>query len=83
MDQIAEFLLQIVTYFSGNRIALAVLALVVIIAAVKKPKLLFQVAALLVLMVGVLYVLIYLEKSTFSGVSSKERALKVERSQTQ
>lgn len=83
MDQIAGFLLQIVTYFSGNWIALAVLALVVIIAAVKKPKLLFQVAALLVLMVGVLYVLIYLEKSTFSGVSSKERALEVERSQNQ
>ena len=83
MENIAQFLLQIVSFFSNNLIALAILVIVVIISAVKKPKELFKVAALLVLMVGVLYVLIYLEKSTFSGVSSKERSLEVERSQQQ
>lgn len=81
MENIAQYLFQIVSYFSNNLIALAILAVVVIIAAVKKPKELFKVVALLVLMVGVLYVLIYLEKSTFSGVSSKERSLDVERTQ--
>ena len=83
METIAQYLFQIVSFFSNNLIALAILVVVVIIAAVKKPKELFKVTALLVLMVGVLYVLIYLEKSTFSGVSSKERALDVERSQQQ
>ncbi len=81
MENIAQYLFQIVSYFSNNLIALAILVVVVIIAAVKKPKELFKVAALLVLMLGVLYVLIYLEKSTFSGVSSKERSLDVERTQ--
>ncbi len=81
MENIAQYLFQIVDYFSNNMISLAVLVVVVIIAAIKKPKVLFQIVALLILMIGVLYVLIYLEKSTFSGVSSKERALEVERSQ--
>jgi apolipoprotein N-acyltransferase len=81
MENIAQYLFQIVAYFSNNLIALAILVIVVIIAAVKKPKELFKVVALLVLMLGVLYVLIYLEKSTFSGVSSKERSLDVERTQ--
>ena len=81
MENIAQYLLQIVSYFSNNMIALAILVIVVIIAAVKKPKELIKVAALLVFMLGVLYVLIYLEKSTFSGVSSKERSLDVERTQ--
>lgn len=83
MERIAQYLFQIVDYFVGNPIALAILAVVVTLAAVKKPKELFKVVALLVLMVGVLYVMIYLEKSTFSGVSSKSRALEVERSQQQ
>ena len=83
METIAQYLLQVISYLSNNWIALAVLILVIIITAVKKPKLLFQVTALVVLMVGVLYILIYLEKSTFSGVSSKERAMDVERSQQQ
>jgi len=81
MESIAQYLFQVVSFFSHNLIALGVLVIVVIIAAVKKPKMLFQIIVLLVLMIGVLYVLIYLEKSTFSGVSSKERALEVERSQ--
>jgi apolipoprotein N-acyltransferase len=81
MENIAQYLFQIVAYFSNNLIALAILVIFVIIAAVKKPKELFKVVALLVLMLGVLYVLIYLEKSTFSGVSSKERSLEVERTQ--
>ena len=81
MENIAQYLFQIVSYLSNNLIALAILVVVVIIAAVKKPKELFKVAALLVFMLGVLYVLIYLEKSTFSGVSSKERSLDVERTQ--
>ena len=81
MENIAQYLFQIVSYLSNNLIALAILVVVVIIAAVKKPKELFKVAALLVFMLGVLYVLIYLEKSTFSGVSSKQRSLDVERTQ--
>ena len=83
MESIAHYLLTVVDYFAGNPIALAILAVVVIVAAIKKPQELFRVAALLALMVGVLYVMIYLEKSTFSGVSSKSRALEVERSQQQ
>jgi len=81
MERIAQYLIQVVSYFTNNWIALAVLVVVIIIAAIKKPKELFKVFALMVLMVGVLYVMMYLEKSTFSGVSSKERSLDVERSQ--
>jgi hypothetical protein len=81
MERIAHYLFQLVDYFTSNTIALVILVVVIVIAAVKKPKELFKVAALLVLLTGVLYVMIYLEKSTFSGVSSKERALEVERSQ--
>jgi len=76
-----SFLMQIVYFFMGNWIASAILGAVIVIAAIKKPKELFKVVALLVLMVGVLYVMMFLEKSTFSGVSSKERAMEVERSQ--
>ena len=83
MESIAQYLLKVVDFFAGNPIALAILAVVVIVAAIKKPKELFKVVALIVLMVGVLYVMMYLEKSTFSGVSSKSRALEVERSQQQ
>ena len=81
MERIAQYLFTVVDFFSGNPIALAILAVVVAVAAIKKPNELFKVVALLVLMVGVLYVMMYLEKSTFSGVSSKGRALEVERSQ--
>jgi len=72
MERIAQYLIQVVSYFTNNWIALAVLVVVIIIAAIKKPKELFKVFALMVLMVGVLYVMMYLEKSTFSGVSSRE-----------
>lgn len=81
MEAIAQYLFDIVSFFTNNLIALGILAVIVIIAAVKKPKELFKIVALLGLMVGVLYVMIYLEKSTFSGVSSKEQSLEVERSQ--
>ncbi len=81
MERIANYLFELVGFFTGNPVALAILAVVVTVAAIKKPKELFKVAALVVLMVGVLYVMMYLEKSTFSGVSSKNRALEVERSQ--
>jgi len=81
MERIAQYLIQVVSYFTNNWIALAVLVVVIIIAAIKKPKELFKVFALMVLMVGVLYIMMYLEKTTFSGVSSKERSIDVERSQ--
>ncbi len=81
MERIAHYLLQVVDYFTSNTIALVILVVIIVIAALKKPKELFKVTALLVLLTGVLYVMIYLEKSTFSGVSSKERSLEVERSQ--
>jgi hypothetical protein len=79
MEAIQNFLLQILTFFTTNWIAAAGLALVVIIAAIKKPTELFKVILLLVVLLGVLYIMIYLEKSTFSGVSSKERAVDIER----
>ena len=79
MEAIQNFLLQILTFFTTNWIAAAVLAIVVIIAAIKKPAELFKVILLLIVLLGVLYIMIYLEKSTFSGVSSKERAVDIER----
>lgn len=79
MEAIQNFLLQILTFFTTNWIAAAVLALVVIIAAIKKPAELFKVILLLVVLLGVLYIMIYLEKSTFSGVSSKQRGVDIER----
>ena len=79
MEAIQNFLLQILTFFTTNWIAAAVLALVVIIAAIKKPAELFKVSLLLIALLGVFYIMIYLEKSTFSGVSSKERAVDIER----
>jgi energy-coupling factor transporter transmembrane protein EcfT len=79
MEAIQNFLLQIFTFFTTNWIAAAVLAIVVIIAAIKKPSELFKVILLLIVLLGVFYIMTYLEKSTFSGVSSKERAVDIER----
>ena len=79
MEAIQNFLLQILTFFTSNWIAAAVLAIVVIIAAIKKPAELFKVILLLVVLIGVLYIMIFLEKSTFSGVSSKQRGADIER----
>lgn len=79
MEAIQNFLLQILTFFTSNWIAAAVLALVVFIAAIKKPAELFKVILLLMVLLGVLYIMIFLEKSTFSGVSSKKRGVDIER----
>ncbi len=79
MQSIEQFLLDIVYFFIGNWIASAILAVVIIAMAIKKPELLFKVAGGIVLSVAVLYMMIFLEKSMFSGVSSKERSFEVER----
>lgn len=74
MQAIEQYLIKIFTFFTTNYIAAGVLALVIIVAAVKKPRELFKVTAFIVLIVGVLYIMIYLEQSMFSGVSSGEKA---------
>lgn len=74
MQAIEQYLIKIFTYFTTNWIAAAILAVIIIIAAVKKPKELFKVTAFIVLVIGVFYVLMYLEQSMFSGVSSSEKA---------
>ena len=74
MQAIEQLLLKIFTFFTTNYIAAGILVLIIVIAAVKKPKELFKVSALIVLFVGVLYIMIYLEKSMFSGVSSGQKA---------
>lgn len=74
MQAIEQYLIKIFTYFTTNWISAAVLAVIIIIAAVKKPKELFKVTAFIVLVIGVFYVLMYLEQSMFSGVSSSEKA---------
>jgi hypothetical protein len=79
MEAIEQFLLQIPYFFINNWIASAILAVVVIIAAIKNPGLLFKVICSIVAVVAVLYIMIFLEKSMFSGASSKERAYEVER----
>ncbi len=82
MQIIEAYLLQIVSFFTGNWIAALILAAVIVLLYLKKPKLLFQLVGLIVLAVALLYIMLFLEKSMFSGVSSKERAYDVER-QTQ
>lgn len=72
MQTIELFLARVVTFFMTNWIAAAILCLVIIFAAIKKPKELFKVTAMVALLVGVLYVMIYLEQSMFSGVSSSQ-----------
>ncbi len=79
MQAIENYLLQIVSFFMGNWVAALILAAVIVLLYLKKPKLLFQLVGLIVLGVALLYILIFLEKSMFSGVSSKERAYDVER----
>lgn len=74
MQAVEQFLTRIFTFFTTNYIAAGILLLIVIIAAVKKPRELFKVTALIVLLVGVLYIMIYLEQSMFSGVSSGQKA---------
>ena len=74
MQAIEQFLFNIFTFFTTNYIAAGILVLVIIIAAVKKPRELFKVSALIVLFVSVLYIMIYLEKSMFSGGSSGQKA---------
>ena len=74
MQAIEQYLIKIFTFFTTNYIAAGVLALVIIVAAVKKPRELFKVTAFIVLIVGVLYIMIYLEQSMFSGVSSGQKA---------
>ncbi|BDD87381.1 hypothetical protein [Desulfofustis limnaeus] len=79
MQAIEQYLVQILDLFTTNWVAAALLAAVIVFLYLKKPKLLFQLVGLIVLAVAVLYIMIYLEKSMFSGVSSKERAYEVER----
>jgi len=74
MQAVEQYLIKIFTFFTTNYIAAGVLALIIIMAAIKKPKELFKVTALITLFVGVLYIMIYLEQSMFSGVSSGEKA---------
>ena len=74
MQIVEQYLIKIFTFFTTNYIAAGVLALIIILAAIKKPKELFKVTALITLFVGVLYIMIYLEQSMFSGVSSGEKA---------
>ena len=62
MQAVEQYLLKIFTYFTTNWIAAAILALVIVIAAIKKPKELFKVVAFMVLVIGVLYIMIFLEK---------------------
>lgn len=78
MEAIERFLLQIVYFFMNNWIAAAILAVVLILAVIKKPKELFKMTAFLVLVLGVFYIMGYLEKSMFSGVSSKQDITDVE-----
>lgn len=79
MQAIEQFLIQIVSVFMTNWWAAAILGVVILLAAIKKPVELFKMSALVALLVGVLYFMIYLEQSTFSGVSSKQRSLDIER----
>lgn len=74
MQAIEQLLFNIFTFFTTNYIAAGILVLVIVLAAVKKPRELFKVSALIVLLVSVLYIMIYLEKSMFSGVSSGQKA---------
>jgi hypothetical protein len=74
MQAIEQLLFKIFTFFTTNYIAAGILVLVIVLAAVKKPRELFKVSALIVLLVSVLYIMIYLEKSMFSGVSSGQKA---------
>ena len=74
MQAIEQYLIKIFTFFTTNYIAAGVLVLVIIVAAIKKPRELFKVTAFIVLIVGVLYIMIYLEQSMFSGVSSGQKA---------
>jgi len=74
MQAIEQFLIRIFTYFTTNWIAAAILTVIVIIFAVKKPKELFKVTAFIVLIIGVFYIMMYLEQSMFSGVSSGQKA---------
>jgi hypothetical protein len=74
MQALEQLLFKIFTFFTTNYVAAGILVLIIVIAALKKPKELFKVSALIVLLVGVLYIMIYLEKSMFSGVSSGQKA---------
>lgn len=78
MQMVEQYFIRIVTFFTTNYIAAGILALVVIIALIKKPKEFFKAVALIVFAVGVFYVMVYLEKSMFSGVSSGKKAYDVE-----
>lgn len=79
MQEIEQLLMEIVSLFKTNWWAVVILGLVVVLAAIKKPKELFKVSALIAFLVGVLYFMMYLEQSTISGVSSKQRSMDIER----
>lgn len=74
MQVIEQYLIRIFTFFTTNWIAGAILAVVIIIWAIKKPKELFKLTAFLTLVIGVFYVLMFLEQSMFSGVSSGKKS---------
>jgi len=74
MHTIELYLIRIVTFFTTNWIAAAILAGVVIVLAIKKPKELFKLTAFIVLVIGVFYIMMFLEQSMFSGVSSGQKS---------
>lgn len=79
MEAIEKYLLQVYYFFLNNWVAAAVLGVAVIIFALKKPKELFKVVTLIILVIAVLYSMVFLEKSLFSGVSNREQAVDIER----
>ncbi|PIE64660.1 MAG: hypothetical protein CSA26_07175 [Desulfobacterales bacterium] len=79
MELLERYLIQLLSFFTYNWIALAILITVMTVFAIKKTKEFFKMVALVALLVGVFYTMLFLEKSMFSGVTSKKKSLNIER----
>jgi VIT1/CCC1 family predicted Fe2+/Mn2+ transporter len=71
MQVLQDYLWQAYHFITGNYYALGAFAVVVIYLAIKKPKVLFQLAAAVVGVIALVYILVFLEGAMLEGHTDK------------
>lgn len=79
MQVVLDHLNNIFMFFIHNWIAGVVLVVVAVILAYKKTDVLIKIVVGIIAVYAVVYILVFLENSTLSGMSSKERMIEVEK----
>lgn len=79
MKVLQDYLWHVYHLIAGNYYVLGALAVVVILLAIKKPKILFKIAAAVVGVIAFVYILVFLETAMFSGHGDRQDTYDVEK----